>query len=405
MHLSTASLALLAVSFASGANAASTVKCASTSDCSAAKGFATPANAKAGCNKARGVCVFSCNTGYTLSTSGTSCVSTSSPATTTKAAVVVTTTSSSRPATATAPNATPVLKETYSGQGFLDKMNFWTAADPTHGQVNYVSAASAKSLGLTQVTKSGTVLLSIDRTSKLAQGQNRNSVRLSSKAAYQPGQLIIADLKHAPVGCSVWGAYWLYNYPWPQSGEIDIYEGVNLGTKNSYTLHTAPGCTRSGSLTGSTAGYPTDCNAGNANSGCTVSDPSSSSFGAGFNAAGGGVFALLYAETGISIWRWPRASIPSDVKSGKPRWKGWGTPVAQWSGTTCDTRTFFANQLITFDITTCGDWAGQQSVWQSTAASGKCYSSKYPTCSAAVADPANFKEAYFEVNYVKVFSV
>jgi hypothetical protein len=39
------------------------------------------------------------------------------------------------------------------------------------------------------------------------------------------------------------------------------------------------------------------------NSGCTVFDYDPTSYGTGFNNAGGGVFALLFAETGISIWR------------------------------------------------------------------------------------------------------
>lgn len=105
--------------------------------------------------------------------------------------------------------------------------------------------------------------------------------------------------------------------------------------------------------------------------GCTVFDRDPTSYGAGFNAAGGGVFAVLFAETGcaflvprpqaspraylahppprsISIWRWPRAQVPTDVKRGWPKWQLWGTPVAAWDGATCDTRQFFKNQKLTF---------------------------------------------------------
>lgn len=176
------------------------------------------------------------------------------------------------------------------------------------------------------------------------------------------------------------------NYPWPQSGEIDIYEGVNSRTFNSMTLHTAAGCTRNLStpMTGSIDGADSNCNAGKGNTGCGVMDMDPKSYGAGFNAAGGGVFAVLFAETGcvsslslsrrermlafalfeaernapelillpfprsISIWRFTRSSIPSDIKSGAPRWKSWGTPVAAWDGATCDTRTYFKNQMLTF---------------------------------------------------------
>ena len=46
-----------------------------------------------------------------------------------------------------------------------------------------------------------------------------------------------------------------------------------------------------------------DCSSlANSNSGCTVVDKSTASYGAPFAAAGGGVFATELAETGISIW-------------------------------------------------------------------------------------------------------
>lgn len=102
----------------------------------------------------------------------------------------------------------------------------------------------------------------------------------------------------------------------------------------------------------------------------------------------------------ISIWRWQRSKIPSDVKNGAPRPKTWGTPVAVWDGATCDTRTFFKWQMLTFDITMCGDWAGIQSVFQDSWQSGSCYP-KYATCAHANADPAALSEAYFEINYIK----
>lgn len=93
------------------------------------------------------------------------------------------------------------------------------------------------------------------------------------------------------------------NYPWPQSGEIDIYEGVNARNFNQMTLHTAAGCSRNPStaMTGTTSGADSNCNAGNGNTGCAVFDYGATSYGAGFNAAGGGVFAVLFAETGCVV--------------------------------------------------------------------------------------------------------
>ncbi|BGP40272.1 hypothetical protein JCM10450v2_004252 [Rhodotorula kratochvilovae] len=381
-----------------------TVKCAATTDCAKA-GYALPKNSHYACNKARGVCTFGCNSGYVAAGSTCAKVSTTTTkaAITTKAAVATT---SARPAGPTAPAATPVLKRTYAGAAFFDQFTFFSAADPTHGSVTYLTREAATAKKLVSVSSSGTAVLQIDRTSKLAVGAPRNSVRIESKEVYQPGSLIILDLKHAPVGPSVWPAFWMYNYPWPESGEVDILEGVNSRTFGQYTLHTAPGCTRNPAtkMTGDTAGVDNNCNSGGASNGCTVFDRDPSSYGAGFNKAGGGVFAVLFAETGISIWRWQRSKIPSDIKNGAPRWKTWGTPVAAFDGSTCDTRSFFRNQQLTFDITTCGDWAGNQAVWQDASLSGPVYP-KYKTCAAANADPAAFPEAYFEVNYLKVFGV
>lgn len=106
----------------------------------------------------------------------------------------------------------------------------------------------------------------------------------------------------------------------------------------------------------------------------------------------------------VSIWRWQRSQIPGDVQSGNPRPYTWGTPVAEWDGATCDTRTFIQKQMLTFDITTCGDWAGIDGVFQRGDLSGSCYP-QYANCAAAVQDPAAFSEAYFEVNYIRVFQV
>ncbi|TNY24628.1 concanavalin A-like lectin/glucanase domain-containing protein [Rhodotorula diobovata] len=359
-----------------------TYSCTATTDCTKAA-YPIPANSHYACNKARALCTWGCNSNYVAS--GSTCVRLPK-----------------------APSANPVLKRTYSGSSFFDQFDFFSWPDPTHGSVTYLTreAAVAKKLvAASSTTRSA--MMQIDRTSRLAVGAPRDSVRIESKEVYQPGSLIILDLKHAPYGPSVWPAFWMYNAPWPDSGEIDVYEGVNSRNFNQYTLHTAPGCTRNlnTAMTGDTYGAPVDCNAGSGSLGCTVFDRDPTSYGAGFNAAGGGVFAVLFAETGISIWRWPRAQVPTDVKRGWPKWQLWGTPVAAWDGATCDTRQFFKNQKLTFDITTCGDWAGETGTWHDSYLSGPGVYPKYATCAAANADPAAFKEAYFEINYLKVYTV
>ncbi|GAA5902374.1 hypothetical protein JCM5296_003124 [Sporobolomyces johnsonii] len=446
------SLLLLATTFIvpAGASAVSlpgrrlssraTISCAVTADCSKA-GYTLPKNSHYYC--AKKVCSWACNTGYTPS--GSTCVK-PVPSSSTKAAVVATSdddnnddhqedhnndqkdddddkgnhdqagldlffslldnladvllffayistssssVASSTTAAPTAPAATPSLYRTYSGSSFFSGWFWLNQTDPTHGSVSYIDQADSMAQNLTYISSSGTAIISIDRVSRLAAGTPRNSVRLSTNDVYNAGSLIIADFKHVPVGCGTWPAFWAYNNPWPQMGEIDIYEGVNSRTFNQYTLHTASGCVRNTTtpMTGNTQWASADCYAYSGSSGCTVFDYDPTSYGAGFNAAGGGVFALQFAETGISIWHWQRSNIPSDVKNGAPRPRTWGTPVAAWDGST-----------------TCGDWAGIDSVFEASDLSGACYP-KYANCTAANMDPAAFAQAYFEVNYIKAFAI
>ncbi|GAA6020986.1 hypothetical protein JCM10207_003879, partial [Rhodosporidiobolus poonsookiae] len=311
----------------------STAECRTAADCAGAY----PADSHRACSSS-GVCTFACNDGYISGYSGEGCVAASAK-------------TASRPA-ATQPAATARLRKTYQGESFFDGFYFLNQSDPTNGQVTYVASAYAFSHSLASVSSQGTAILSIDRTSSLSYGEKRTSVRIQSEETYEPGSLLLFDLVHVPVGPSVWPAVWTFNYPWPHYGEIDIYEGVNERTFNQMTLHTSPGCTRAPyPQTGSTnASWVSDnCDAYGWSSGCQVIDWDPASYGAGFNKGGGGVWAVLFAETGIFIWRFPRSSIPRDIMSGAPKWKTWGRPVAAFDGgESCDTRTYFSRQMITF---------------------------------------------------------
>lgn len=74
--------------------------------------------------------------------------------------------------------------------------------------------------------------------------RGRDSIRIHSLAAYDDA-LFVLDLTHMPEGCSTWPAWWTLSQagPWPQGGEIDIIEGVNLNPQNLASLHTTPNCT------------------------------------------------------------------------------------------------------------------------------------------------------------------
>jgi len=96
----------------------------------------------------------------------------------------------------------------------------------------------------------------------------------------------------------------------------------------------------------------------------------------------------------------PRNTIPADLQRGSMTSDPtkWGEPVAFWElGSNC-AYTHFSNMQMVFDLTFCGDWAGNGNVWPNECP-GK------GTCSHYVKEtPTAFKEAYWSINFVKVMS-
>lgn len=272
--------------------------------------------------------------------------------------------------------------------------------------MNYVDQSTAQSGGLIG-TNSSAVYMGVDNTN-VASGRGRNSVRLTSKKAYNTG-LIILDLAHMPGGaCGEWPAFWTVGPNWPTSGEIDIIEGVNSQASNAMALHTSSGCSISAggaggaqsAMTGSIATSNCDVNAAGQpnNAGCSIKSADSSSYGTGFNANGGGVYATEWTNSAIKIWFFSRANIPADITSGNPTPASWGTPTAVF-GAPCQIGNYFKNQQIVFDVTFCGDWAGN--TWSTDAT---C-SAKGSSCQAYVQNtPQAFKESYWSINSLRVYS-
>jgi hypothetical protein len=252
-------------------------------------------------------------------------------------------------------------------------------------------------------TTSDTAVIAVDSTNWVSVGGNRDSVRISTSNTYDGG-LFVADIAAMPFGCATWPAWWSVGPNWPQGGEIDIIEGVNLNNVNQMTLHTSPGCTldqspsggsrrRSSFFTAEVLG--TTCeSSGSDNDGCAFLDSETTSYGQGFNNAGGGVYAHLWDNTGIKVWRWTRSQIPSDITNGSPNPSGWGTPVAFWSSATCDMSSHFYQHVLVFDTTLGGDWAG--AAYPSSGCPG--------TVEQEIADPSNFADAKWVINYVAVYN-
>ncbi|KAF7968484.1 hypothetical protein HWV62_30473 [Athelia sp. TMB] len=255
-------------------------------------------------------------------------------------------------------SSTSVLANTYSlsstviGSEFLSAFSFEAIADPTHGFV----------------------------------GAGRKSVRIKSNAAYTT-HVAVFNVNHMPEGCGTWPAIWEVNEAnWPGAGEIDIVEGVNNVTPNQSTLQTTVG---------------TDCNANdNGNAGCGVKSVDQASYGPAFNNAGGGWYALERTSSYIKVWFWERGatSVPSGVSGGASsiNTANWGEPTAFFPNTDCNISSSFGSLNIIINLTFCGDWAGQSSVY----ASSGCPS----TCNAYVAaNPSAFTNAYFDFASLRIY--
>jgi len=294
-----------------------------------------------------------------------------------------------------------------SGNKFFDDWDFFSEADPTHGLVDYQTAEEAWKNGLISVGPSSvdksliSATMKVDNKSWLQDGQLRPSVRVSSKKTFKYGLLVLDAIK-MPFGCSTWPAFWTVGTNWPLDGEIDIVEGVNMLNTNQMTLHTGPGCTVKNPMSNQAVGnvIHSDCDVySSENLGCGVLDHSNTSFGEPFNLRGGGVFAMEWADSGISIWRFNRGEVPQDLQSGNnPQPSTWAIrPLAHWSNSQCnDLSQTFSEHRVIFDITLCGDWAGSAGVFN---ANNACTGS----CESMVKDPTNYNNAQWEIASVKLY--
>lgn len=292
------------------------------------------------------------------------------------------------------------LSDDFTSANFNSEFTHFTSRDPTLGFVQYVDYPTAVSEGLINESTNlpGPIHLGVDHSVAVT-SLGRPSVRLTSKKSYNHG-LFIADIAHMPENiCGVWPAFWLLGPDWPNSGEIDIVEGVNRETRNSMTLHTSSGCSvsRSGFSGEVLTSICDDKAPGQADHlGCGTKHRGPDSYGKDFNDLGGGVYATEWTSTAIKVWFFPRSEIPSDITHGTPDPSHWGTPSAQFAGE-CDIDAHFQNMQIVINTTFCGVWAG--AIWQS----GSC-GTHAKTCEEWVANnPEEFKNVFWSINSIKVY--
>ena len=138
------------------------------------------------------------------------------------------------------------------------------------------------------------------------------------------------------------------------------------------------------------------------NSGCAVLGPQDT-YGETFNSNGGGVFALSLTPAGIRQWFFPRKSLPFNVlplsrdKPTPPDPSTWGTPLADFPGTTCDIASHFTNLTIALDVDLCGGWAGSASVFQRTGCGERCVD-------FVSSENGAFGEAFWEIGGIWVWA-
>ncbi|KAK1046072.1 hypothetical protein LTR12_009127 [Friedmanniomyces endolithicus] len=299
------------------------------------------------------------------------------------------------------------LQSAFTGPTFFDNFDFWTAGDPTFGYVHYIDRATAEQHGMLNSTDN-TATWGVDTTQILDPMANlgRLSVRLTSVQSWTHG-LFILDLAHMPANkCGVWPAWWMLGSgTWPTNGEIDIIESTNDLPNNLMALHTAetPDCTVAGADQSGTL-LTANCAAAGGYTGCGVSATKPNNIGTPFNQASGGVYAMEWTSTAIRIWFFSRDEVPTSIieaNDAGPDPNAFGVPVANFQGS-CDIDAHFFNHSMVFDTTFCGSYAGN--TWQGDGCPLIDPTNGWQSCDDFVAtNPQAFVDAYWEVNYLKVY--
>lgn len=153
------------------------------------------------------------------------------------------------------------------------------------------------------------------------------------------------------------------------------------------------------------------------NQGCSQSGGGPNSYGSGFNANNGGVYAMEWTTDHINIWFFGRGSEPEGISGDSPDPSGWSLPTKSFNAQDgCDIDSHFKDHNIVFDTTFCGkleywlplspllihylgDWAGQVFSQDSTC------SALASNCEDYVKNnPQAFTESFWAVNSLKVYS-
>lgn len=311
---------------------------------------------------------------------------------------------------ASAASANWTQTATVRGADFFNDFEWFTDKDPTNGLVNFQSQSNAKAQNLSFVDGDGHFVMAVSTVPVALEG--RNSVRITSKNSYSDGVYVL-NVTHVPTGCATWPAFWTVTEnikSWPIGGEIDLLENANdQYPDNLASIHTQSSCTIPNTISDETGSVKyTNCSAYvPSNPGCRVQmdGTSTPTWGKALNRAGGGVIAMerSFGTTGngIRMWFFPNNapnSLPADLKSGSSTVNpdAWPKPNANFPIASCYND--FGPHKIIFDITLCGDWAGN------TYNESGC-NKQYPACSYQVGyNGSSFNQSYWEVESLRLFT-
>jgi len=277
------------------------------------------------------------------------------------------------------------LTSKLEGSDFLDFFKYDSGTGDNGGSANYVNGVSE---GLAY-TSGSQVILAVDNSENVAA---RNSLRMVSKTTFNAKDmnLFIFDIAHMPAVCGTWPAVWFTGANWPYDGEIDVVEGVSLYNKNIYSVHTGSGCSIPDSAVSAMSAVTildttaTSCDANADPGACGFSDDSASTFGPGFNSAGGGVFALQFDTSGIKMWFFQAGKVPSDITSFAPSPSTWGTPRMSVPTSNCSPTSFFTDLMMVVDTNLAGSFT--EGLWGTDNAGGQATSCKTQTGVATAAE-------------------
>jgi len=270
---------------------------------------------------------------------------------------------------------------TCKGEAFFDCFDFFSGDDPTHGDVTYLTRAEAERDHLVGTSgSSGAVFMA----STTGTGARPKSIRLMTKQTYNKG-LFILDVAHVPTGPGTWPAWWMYGPNWPYNGEFDMFEIVNAGTESKTSIHTSKGCEmpQVPGIDNGGRGWTGPGDSGNDGAGVF-----GNSAGSALNNMGGGIYAVHWTSAGLAMYFFPRNKVPSNMDDPST----WGAPWRLFPfGPKCPS-SHFGHMKVTFDLTFCGDWAGN------------VFAGGMAACIRTVRNTPN-EDAYWGINSMRILDV